>query len=211
METEKFTKRLTITVVGAVVSALVGGYFVTQKVGGEVKQVIVQQTQPVINNQNHVSFGSGVSTLPVKSDNVSSQYSVSGIKDRSSVTKVSSYPEKKAEYDLVDFVLKGCYLSGSSMKMNFIIRNNDEDRRVGVDNIRIITMNGIEYKSYKVNIARANVPYAVMPTGIPMVMEVVFDDIKEGFDKIAILEIKGGTVKKYSSQFVVQMRDLPVY
>lgn len=95
----------------------------------------------------------------------------------------------------LNFLLKGCSLSGSLMKCDLLITNKEGDRRAGFgsnERSRIIDDAGRDYPATSFTLGAAVNTYSVettLPGDVPVVGQVQFDGVKPGTKKIRLLEM----------------------
>jgi hypothetical protein len=94
------------------------------------------------------------------------------------------------------FQLKGCSLSGSSAKCEFLITNKEKERdrpfELKRDLTRIIDDGGREYFGSYFALGAHGAPYDVqniLPADVPMGGHVQFEGIKPGTRKLQLIEI----------------------
>ena len=95
----------------------------------------------------------------------------------------------------LNFLLKGCSLSGSLVKCDLLVTNKEGDREAGFgsnERSRIIDDTGRDYPATSFTLGASVNNYSVqttLPGDVPVVGQVQFDGVKPGTKRIRLLEM----------------------
>ncbi len=113
----------------------------------------------------------------------------------------------KVDSNFFTFDLQRCQLSGASVLCEFIITNNDSDRRIMIYEYesRLFDNFGNEYKGREVKIANAG-DDATLVSGVPVKARIVFEGVSAEATKITKLRLKAWA----ESSFIIEYQDIPL-
>lgn len=113
----------------------------------------------------------------------------------------------KVDSNFFTFDLQRCQLSGASVLCEFIITNNDNDRRItiGTYDSRLFDDYGNEYKGREVRIANAG-DQATLISGVPVKARIVFEGVSADATKITKLRVKAWA----GDSFYVDYQNIPL-
>lgn len=114
------------------------------------------------------------------------------------------------ESGMITFTLTKVSLSGQTLKFDFIVENNDEDRHLTLASARIIDNEGIAFSTKEISIARTSAFQFDLPVNIPVHMEVMFDRINKEINAVSFFELKGYVYGRKRQPIEVTMKNLSV-
>lgn len=111
------------------------------------------------------------------------------------------------ESGMITFALKKVLLSGQTLKFDFELENKSDDGRLFLGKARIIA-NGVECRSYRINIAKTGNDVFDLPSGIPVQMQIIFNDTQQDMKMIQMLEFEGSVKRHMRENVKVKMENL---
>lgn len=110
------------------------------------------------------------------------------------------------------FELKKCRLSGTSVLCDFIITNNERDRRLGLNDSKLFDDFGVEAPTNKSRIANAvngffGKPNVLLISGVPTEAQIGFKGVSQNATRITRLDVYWGGD---AGNFLIQYRNVPL-
>lgn len=140
------------------------------------------------------------------------------VKDRSGTAPPDKPKAPTVKSDFFSFELQGCRRSGSTVSCEFVITNEDKDRRLvfGDYNSKLFDNMGNEGRPKNVYIANQSGMYfadAVMVSGVPVKARIEFEGISPQATRISLITILCSTRElrgSYTDHSKVEFRDIPL-
>ena len=146
-----------------------------------------------------------VESEPVMNDTLPNE---SALSEPESNQSESSEPVFEA--GMIAFTLKGVSLSGQTLKFEFIVNNNDVDRRLTLTSARIIDSDGVAFSTSEISLAKTSAYQFDLPKDVPVQMEVLFERLNKDIEGVSFLEIKGSVYGQRRQKIEITMRNLNV-